>query len=91
MNHQQTNSRTELRLKTLHELEAHPWYGRLYKRLKEDELQWCERYIIDNEDLDTDAFVQKVQRREAIKTYKNDPIMNELLLVVGTTEKGGRK
>lgn len=86
-----TNSRTESRLATFHDLENHAWYGRIYKRLKQYELQWCEHYIIDNEELDTDAFVQKVQRRAAIKGSKNDAVINELLLVVGTTEKGGRK
>lgn len=79
------------RYKAFEELGVHAHYAKLYKRLSNDELLSCERFILANLDLSKDEYCKRVNRigisgKDAeISQAKNSAVMIELLLVAGTS------
>lgn len=74
-------------------LSGHPWFGRYFGKLTQKDKMFCEQFIRDRSDLDHNGFCHAVlhyatDRKDLPKNY---PIINELLLVVGTMESKNEK
>jgi hypothetical protein len=50
------------RLEKFRALRTHAMYGKLFKRLRADDVTFCELFIRDNENLDTGDYRLKINR-----------------------------
>ena len=67
------------RLENFKALKNDPWYGKLYSKLKQDEVAFCIKFILETATLDLQSYLDQV--RDLKYNSKNILIMNELLLV----------
>ena len=69
------------RIQRFKNLESHPWFNKLYKKLKKDELELCLSLLVDTKELDKNTFAHKTVRlwldKDKPKNWKH---MEELLL-----------
>jgi hypothetical protein len=78
-------SRTKDRFTALNNLGFHAWYSRTIKKLKKDGLDFCQEFIKENGELDSDEWMFKVNRLwlgQPAPKYAD--VAQEILCVVGT-------
>lgn len=70
------------RLDKFRSFEKHPFLGKDFAKLKANEKKFCEQFIVDNSNLDNNAFAKKVNRlglQGELDAIKNKTIVWGLL------------
>jgi hypothetical protein len=63
-------------------LALHPWYGKLYRRLTQADIEYAQAWIAEHAHLDPYPFEQAVNRigLDQAKKSKNNNLLSDLLL-----------
>lgn len=62
-------------------LKTHPWFSKVYKKLSDEDLVFACKFILDNENLNTDEYISKLLKYWLDKPKpKNWTLIEDLLV-----------